>query len=77
MNYIKFKCRDLHGTMPSYELTKDRLPGFGIWGEFGAWSDECNFGTAICGIKTRVSELQGMFGDDTALDDVMFYCCKY
>ncbi|XP_060604351.1 vitelline membrane outer layer protein 1-like [Ruditapes philippinarum] len=76
VNYVKFKCRDLHGTLPSYELAKARLPGYGIWGEYGSWSDECSFGTAICGIRTRVSEPQGMFGDDTALDDVMFFCCK-
>ncbi|XP_045193286.2 vitelline membrane outer layer protein 1-like [Mercenaria mercenaria] len=72
-NFIKFKCRDLAGSLPSYEMSRD--PGFGEWGQYGSWSSECYKGTAICGIKTRVEVPQGR-GDDTALNDVIFYCCR-
>ncbi|XP_053374173.1 vitelline membrane outer layer protein 1 homolog [Mercenaria mercenaria] len=72
-NYVKFSCRDRRGHQKPQELVKS--PGHGIWGTWGAWSASCPQDTAICGIKTKVEKPQGTFGDDTALNDVQFYCC--
>ncbi|XP_048022415.1 vitelline membrane outer layer protein 1-like [Megalobrama amblycephala] len=44
------------------------------WGEWGDWSPFCQ-GKGMCGIRTRVEEPQGYFGDDTALNDARMFCC--
>ncbi|XP_050948886.1 vitelline membrane outer layer protein 1-like isoform X1 [Labeo rohita] len=44
------------------------------WGFWGGWSGTCQ-GKWICGIRTKVEEPQGI-GDDTALNDVIMYCCE-
>ncbi|XP_052762806.1 vitelline membrane outer layer protein 1-like [Mya arenaria] len=71
-NWAKFQCRDMYGIKPMQELNKD--PGHGLFGTFGAWSASCMPGSAICGIRTKVEPVQND-GDDTALNDVIFYCC--
>ncbi|OCT90768.1 vitelline membrane outer layer protein 1 [Xenopus laevis] len=61
-NNIKFKCSNSH-----------ELEGSGlIWGSYGPWSPSCQYG--ICGLKTKVEGSQGK-EDDTALNDVQFFCC--
>ncbi|XP_039878621.1 vitelline membrane outer layer protein 1-like [Simochromis diagramma] len=65
VNNIKFICSG----------TGAQLEGDGLqWGEWGHWSRKCPKG-AICGLRSRVEEPQGS-GDDTALNDVQFFCCK-
>ncbi|XP_056113743.1 vitelline membrane outer layer protein 1-like [Rhinichthys klamathensis goyatoka] len=43
------------------------------WGNWGDWSPTCH-GRGICGIKTLVEKPQGK-GDDTALNNVIMFCC--
>ncbi|KAF4099009.1 vitelline membrane outer layer protein 1-like [Onychostoma macrolepis] len=63
-NNIMFKCS--HGSF---------LEGDGTdWGYWGDWSSTCQ-GSGICGIMTRVQEHEGIWIDDTALNDVRMYCC--
>ncbi|XP_032075118.1 vitelline membrane outer layer protein 1-like [Thamnophis elegans] len=62
-NNIQFACSDGQGMM-----------GEGLsWGDFGPWSLRCPL-TGICGIQTKVQARQSE-DDDTALNDVRFYCC--
>ncbi|XP_053164384.1 vitelline membrane outer layer protein 1-like [Hemicordylus capensis] len=62
-NNIRFRCE--FGVV---------LEGLGHnWGKFGGWSESCAPGF-ICGIITKMDIDRGI-GDDTALNDVKFYCC--
>uniref|UniRef100_A0AAY5ET14 Vitelline membrane outer layer 1 homolog b n=1 Tax=Electrophorus electricus TaxID=8005 RepID=A0AAY5ET14_ELEEL len=63
-NNIRFKCS-----------TGEVLEADGTsWGSWGSWSPTCT-GKGICGIETKVELPQGV-GDDTALNDVRFFCCR-
>ncbi|XP_060746794.1 vitelline membrane outer layer protein 1-like [Tachysurus vachellii] len=63
-NNIRFTCTG--GEM---------LTGSGMdWGQWGGWSQKC-VGTGICGIQTKIESPQGS-GDDTSLNDVIFFCCE-
>lgn len=71
-NGIKFKCRRKDDS----GRTKT-IGHAGFWGSFGSWSEECQKGTAICGLRTKVEPPQGGFwNDDSALNDVQFVCCN-
>lgn len=50
------------------------LEGQGLpWGEYGAWSPSCRKG--LCGIQTKQEAIRGVLMDDSALNDVRFFCC--
>ncbi|XP_003996201.1 vitelline membrane outer layer protein 1 homolog [Felis catus] len=62
-NNVRFRCSD--GT---------ELEGPGLaWGDFGEWSKACPKG--VCGLQTKVERPRGL-RDDTALNDVRFFCCR-
>ncbi|XP_060622934.2 vitelline membrane outer layer protein 1-like [Anolis sagrei] len=63
-NNIQFTCQD--GSVIARHVTKR--------GHFGHWSHRCR-SASICGIQTKVEAPQ-MKGDDTALNDVKFFCCR-
>uniref|UniRef100_A0A8C4QTR9 Vitelline membrane outer layer protein 1 homolog n=1 Tax=Eptatretus burgeri TaxID=7764 RepID=A0A8C4QTR9_EPTBU len=63
-NNIDFKCS--HGAT---------LEGRGTTsGTYGSWSEDCGK-KAICGLRTKIEKWLGI-RDDTALNDVQFYCCE-
>lgn len=56
--------------------TGQLLDGQGLSrGSFGEWSNSCAAG--ICGLETKVQDPAGLFTDQTALNDVNFYCCPW
>ncbi|XP_028512726.1 vitelline membrane outer layer protein 1 [Exaiptasia diaphana] len=63
-NKFQFTCKD--GT---------KLKGVG--GPHGEWGNQvnCPSNSAICGIKTQVENYQ-KYGDNTALNGAIFYCCS-
>uniref|UniRef100_A0A803SVR3 Vitelline membrane outer layer 1 homolog n=1 Tax=Anolis carolinensis TaxID=28377 RepID=A0A803SVR3_ANOCA len=63
-NNVQFMCRD--GSVIAKHQTNR--------GRFGHWSRRCH-SASICGIQTRVEAPQKQV-DDTALNDVKFFCCR-
>ncbi|XP_070605819.1 vitelline membrane outer layer protein 1-like [Erythrolamprus reginae] len=65
VNNIQFTCSD-----------GEVLRGNGEnWGTFDKWSSHCpSSSKGICGMRTRLEIEQGS-GDDTAINDVQFFCC--
>ena len=63
-NAIKFYCSDK-------ELFNKNEAQWGRWGKLIL----CPNNTGICGLKTQVEMAQDK-GDDTALNNVIFYCCS-
>ncbi|XP_078520152.1 vitelline membrane outer layer protein 1-like [Lissotriton helveticus] len=64
-NTIKFRCTS--GAIVEGEV--------GDFGQYGGWSSDCPRG-GICGIETKMEPYGGAFVDDTALNDVRFFCCE-
>merc|ERR1712137_191085 len=72
VNNVRFECRNFdNGT--EYELNYPKNgPDLGMW---GPKSTSCPDDSAICGLSTRIEAPLPAGGDDTALNDVIFYCC--
>lgn len=71
-NYIRFKCRYFKDEYFDFELSVS--PGIGTSGSYGERSDACSANSAICGVKTTIVAIQGQYFDDTALNNVQFFC---
>ncbi|KAH3697621.1 hypothetical protein DPMN_085126 [Dreissena polymorpha] len=87
-NDIEFQCWDLHArlhTVPTVSNVNDQggqlagdtvhAPG-GLANGNWASSNRCPVNSAICGIQTRVETFLSDRGDDSALNDVKFFCCQ-
>lgn len=65
MNTIRMQCEN-GATITATE---------GWWGNWGG-PVSCPTGFYICGLQTQVQPFQGN-GDDTSLNNVKIFCCKY
>nr|XP_060637972.1 vitelline membrane outer layer protein 1 homolog [Anolis sagrei ordinatus] len=65
VNNIRFRC--------SNGLTLEEVGG--PFGDYSEWSNTCYKG-GICGMQTKQESYRGAFMDDTALNDVRFFCCE-
>ncbi|KAK3106104.1 hypothetical protein FSP39_012801 [Pinctada imbricata] len=73
-NFVNFRCRKFAGGDHRIISCGGRY----LWGEYGEWSASCPPGSAICGMKTKWEAYQGAmaWNDDSALNDVIFFCCN-
>uniref|UniRef100_G1KGZ6 Vitelline membrane outer layer 1 homolog n=1 Tax=Anolis carolinensis TaxID=28377 RepID=G1KGZ6_ANOCA len=65
VNNIRFRCSN---GLPLEEVG-------GTFGDYSEWSNTCYKG-GICGMQTKQEPYQGVWVDDTALNDVRFFCCE-
>ena len=72
-NYLKFKCRQPRKGITVRLILQPYDKG--NWDVFGSWSGRCPTDSTICGLSVKTESIQGS-GDDTALNDVRFYCCR-
>ncbi|XP_031552354.1 vitelline membrane outer layer protein 1-like [Actinia tenebrosa] len=70
-NNYNFRCQNFKKRKDHYSLSG----GGSGWGSWTGRRD-CPYASYICGIKTQVERYQGS-GDDTALNDAIFYCCYF
>ena len=72
VNKMEMKCRGpgLYGS------TRQTYLAYGQdWGTWGSYSSECPYGSAICAIQASFEPTGS--GDESALNDLDFYCCHY
>ena len=67
---VRFSCSFMDTDEGSNEIEGN---GNNNSGSYGGWSESCPLGQAICGISVRYEDPN--YFDDTALNDVEFYCC--
>ncbi|XP_060575114.1 vitelline membrane outer layer protein 1 homolog [Ruditapes philippinarum] len=72
-NVVRFTCRDSHWKQQPKSIEKHIA---GAKGQFGKSSEKCPKDSAICGLQSRV-EGHIHHGDNTALNDVRFFCCRF
>lgn len=65
-------CANAEGKQSSHVKGGDLL-GFGAWKTINRM---CPAETAICGIRTQVERNQGVYKDDTSLNNVDLACCR-
>ncbi|CAC5392605.1 unnamed protein product [Mytilus coruscus] len=63
-NYVRFKCRNIDSPSSGTILGTSAL-----WGDYGAWSEYCAVGSAICGLKINVKTTAGVQFLDNSLVD--------
>ncbi|KAK3105982.1 hypothetical protein FSP39_010114 [Pinctada imbricata] len=69
-NYVNFRCRKFDGSKQRI-IKCNHVTTYGYYGQ---WSSSCPSDFAICGMETKSEPNQGS-GDDSALNDVTFFCC--
>ena len=67
---IRFRCNFMNTDLGSHEVLGN---GNEEPGSFGEWSDACPPQEGICGLSIKFENPN--YIDDTAMNDVEFYCC--